>query len=97
MNIESNNLKTIKIRNQYTWEKEGKQIITKDKINLTLKEFEIIYELLANPIPDEMRKDYCLIITRAREKLIENRNYYKTVLNMFRNYIKIKHPIYLQI
>ncbi len=36
MNIESNNLKTIKIRNQYTWEKEGKQIITKDKINLTL-------------------------------------------------------------
>lgn len=97
MNLEIKNLEKNKIKNQYSWEKEGKIIITEQKINLTLKEYNIIYKLLEKPIPDEIRKDYWLIITRAREKLIENRNYYKTVLNMFRNYIKIKHPIYLQI
>ena len=97
MNLEINNLEKNKIKNQYSWEKEGKIIITEQKINLTLKEYNIIYKLLEKPIPDEIRKDYWLIITRAREKLIQNKNYYNTILNMFRNYIKIEHPIYKQI
>ena len=97
MNLEIKNLEKKKIKNQYSWEKEGKIIITEQKINLTLKEYNIIYKLLEKPIPDEIRKDYWLIITRAREKLIQNKNYYNTILNMFRNYIKIEHPIYKQI
>ena len=46
MNLEINNLEKNKIKNQYSWEKEGKIIITEQKINLTLKEYNIIYKLL---------------------------------------------------
>ena len=96
MKVSSNKKTKIK-KNNYSWEKEGKSIITKEKITLTQSEYDIIYELLKNPIPYEMRKDYWLIITQSREKINLNKNYYKTVLTLFQNYIKNEHPIYLQI
>ena len=91
------NKKTKIKKNNYSWQKEGKSIIKKDKIYLTQSEYDIIYELLKIPIPNEMRKDYWLIITQTREKINSNKNYYKTILNLYQNYIKDEHPIYLQI
>ena len=95
MNVSNKKIKIKK--NNYSWNNEGKLIITKDKIKLTQSEYNIIYELLKNPIPYEMRKDYWLIITQTREKINSNKNYYKTVLTLFQNYIKNEHPIYLQL
>ena len=95
MNVSNKKIKIKK--NNYSWNNEGKLIITKDKIKLTQSEYNIIYELLKKPIPYEMRKDYWLIITQTREKINSNKNYYKTVLTLFQNYIKNEHPIYLQL
>ena len=95
MNVSNKKIKNKK--NNYSWNNEGKLIITKDKIKLTQSEYNIIYELLKKPIPYEMRKDYWLIITQTREKINSNKNYYKTVLTLFQNYIKNEHPIYLQL
>ena len=68
----------------YTWEKDGIPLITTpNKLKFTIKERQILCNLLTKPFPSEHRKNYWLIATGAKEDIKNNPNYYNNILNNF--------------
>ena len=57
------------------WQKH-KELIAEDKIAYNKKEKALIKDLLYNPIPTEMRPKYWLIISGAKQEIINNPGYY---------------------
>jgi hypothetical protein len=80
------------------WQKH-KELVADDKILYTKKEKSLIKDLLYNPIPSEMRPKYWVIISGARQEMINNPGYYdklKTLAKMAPNNPFIK-PISLDL
>lgn len=76
----------------YTWENEGRKIINSKKIYLTDEDIIIIKYCFKNStIPNDLREEYWLLVTGAKELKLKNPNYYNTILNHFpENPISIK-------
>ena len=84
----------------YSWEIDGKKIITPSKKYLTNDERIILQYCFSNPLPDELREEYWLLITGAKKLKLENPTYYSTLLNNYpKNPLsdKIENQIYLDI
>ena len=68
----------------YTWEKDGIPLISSpNKLKFSIKERQILCNLLTKPFPSEHRKNYWLIATGAKEDIKNNPNYYNNILNNF--------------
>ena len=68
----------------YTWEKDGKKIITPSKRYLTSEDKIILqYCFKSSPLPDEIREEYWLLVTGAKKLKLENPTYYNTLLNNY--------------
>ena len=68
----------------YTWEKDGKKIITRSKRYLTSEDKIILqYCFKSSPLPDEIREEYWLLVTGAKKLKLENPTYYNTLLNNY--------------
>ena len=81
--ISNNIIKEIEEKN-YSWEKEGKNIINPSKRYLTNDEKIILqYCFKSAPLPDELREEYWILITGAKKLKLENPEYYKTLLNNY--------------
>ena len=81
--ISNNIIKEIEEKN-YSWEKEGKNIINPNKRYLTNDEKIILqYCFKSAPLPDELREEYWILITGAKKLKLENPEYYKTLLNNY--------------
>jgi len=78
--------------NNYSWENEGRKIINSEKINLTDEDLiNIKYCFKNSTIPNDLREEYWLLVTGAKELKLKNPNYYNTILNHFpENPISIK-------
>ena len=62
----------------YTWEKDGIPLISSpNKLKFSIKERQILCNLLTKPFPSEHRKNYWLIATGAKETRIYNKNFKK--------------------
>ena len=89
MNEQLNNeiVETIDENNEeknYSWENEGRKIINSKKINLTDEDIITIKYCFKNStIPKDLRKEYWLLVTGAKELKLKNPNYYNTILNHF--------------
>lgn len=70
-------------KKEYSWEKEGKEIINSKKKFLTSDERTIIHYCFQKPLPDNLREEYWLLITGAKELKLNNPNYYDTILNKY--------------
>ena len=93
-NYISNEIQKIKDIKKYTWEKEGTSILTPTKLYFSPEEKKIISLLLLEEIPSHLRKNFWLISCRARELMINNKNYYQNLLKVYEILIKNKHPFY---
>ena len=81
--ISNNIIKETEEKN-YSWEKEGKNIINPSKRYLTNDEKIILqYCFKSAPLPDELREEYWILITGAKILKLENPEYYKTLLNNY--------------
>ena len=81
--ISNNIIKETEEKN-YSWEKEGKNIINPSKRYLTNDEKIILqYCFKSAPLPDELREEYWILITGAKKLKLENPEYYKTLLNNY--------------
>jgi hypothetical protein len=68
----------------YTWEKDGIPLISSpNKLKFSIKERQILCNLLTKPFPSEHRKNYWLIATGAKEDIKNNPNYYNHILTNF--------------
>ena len=67
----------------YSWEKDGKKIITPSKKYLTDEERTILQYCFQTPLPDDLREDYWLLITGAKKLKLENPTYYNTLLHNY--------------
>ena len=92
-------LKKIKDKYNYSWEKEGKEIIQKinDK-NINKEELKkILSVLLLNEydIPQDILLEFWLKCSGAEEIMSKNKGQYKKLVKAFNILIKNKHPFYL--
>ena len=69
------NEKNIRNKKGIIW-KNHKDLIEPNKIVYTNKEKRLIRDLLYNPIPTDYRPDYWLIITGAKQEIVNNPGYY---------------------
>ena len=84
MDIISNNIIKDTDEKNYSWEKEGKKIITSSKRYLTSEDKIILqYCFKSSPLPDELREEYWLLVTGAKKLKLDNPTYYKTLLNKY--------------
>ncbi len=68
----------------YTWEKDGIPLISSpNKLKFSIKERQILCNLLTKPFPSQHRKNYWLIASGAKEDIKNNPNYYNNILNNF--------------
>ena len=84
----------------HSWDIDGKKIITPSKKYLTNDEIITLQYCFSNPLPDELREEYWLLITGAKKLKLENPTYYSTLLNNYpKNPLsdKIENQIYLDI
>ena len=71
-------------RAEISWEKKGKELISKNKMKFTYEDKCILYYLFEKqPLPDEMREEYWLIATETKIAKKNNPNYYSNLLNNF--------------
>ena len=70
-------------KKNYSWEKEGKKILDFKKQYLTEDELRIIHYCFTNPLPDNLREEYWLLVTGAKELKLNNPNYYNIILNKY--------------
>mgnify|MGYP002626981754 CR=1 FL=1 len=100
MNEITNNIIIDPESKTYSWEKDGKKIITPSKKYLTDEERLILQYCFKTPLPDDLREDYWLLITGAKKLKLENPTYYNTLLyNYPKNPLsdKNENQIYLDI
>ena len=100
MNEITNNIIIDPESKTYSWEKDGKKIITPSKKYLTDEERIILQYCFKIPLPDDLREDYWLLITGAKKLKLENPTYYNTLLyNYPKNPLsdKNENQIYLDI
>ena len=67
--------KTKRMKQGILW-KNHKELISSEKIVYNNKDKKLIKELLFNPMPSEFRAKYWLIISGAKQELLNNRGYY---------------------
>ena len=78
-------------KKNYSWEKEGKIILDSKKKYLTDEDLINIRYLFQNPLPDNLREEFWLLVTGAKQLKLKNPNYYSTLLNKYpENPISIK-------
>ena len=70
-------------KKNYSWEKEGKIILDSKKKYLTDKDIITINYLFQNPLPDNLREEFWLLVTGAKQLKLNNPNYYNTLLNKY--------------
>lgn len=62
--------------------KNHKELLSEDKIVYNNNDKKLIRELLYNPIPSEFRAKYWLIISGAKQEIINNPGYYEKLKNL---------------
>ena len=67
----------------YSWNNEGVKVINPQKKYLTHKDLITIRYCFKNPLPDNLREEYWLLVTGAKEAKLNNPNYYNTLLNKY--------------
>ncbi len=70
-------------QSNFIWENYSKILFSKYKKNYTPYEKTVIKKLLFNPLPNKYRKQFWLISTGAKRELINNKNYYKNLLQTY--------------
>ena len=70
------NEKNIRNKKGIIW-KNHKELIEPNKIFYTIKDKRLIRDLLYNPIPADFRPHYWLIITGAKQEMVNNPGYYE--------------------
>ena len=70
-------------KKNYSWEKEGKIILDSKKKYLTDEDLINIRYLFQNPLPDNLREEFWLLVTGAKQLKLNNPNYYNTLLNKY--------------
>ena len=70
-------------KENYKWENYARILFSKNKKNYTIEEIKLIKKLLFNPLPNKYRKQFWLISTGAKRELINNKNYYKNLLQTY--------------
>ena len=70
-----------RIKKKITWISH-KELINEKKLLYNNKEKELIRELLFNPIPPQFRLEYWLIISGAKQEILDNPGYYDKLKNL---------------
>ena len=70
-------------KNNCSWDVEGTKILNSNKKFLTDEELTTIRYCFKNPLPDNLREEYWLIVTGAKEAKLNNPNYYNILLNKY--------------
>ena len=69
--------------NNYSWDNEGLKIINSQKRYFTHEDLTKIRYCFKNPLPDNLREEYWLLVTGAKEAKLNNPNYYDILLNKY--------------
>ena len=70
-------------KKNYSWNVEGNKILNSNKNYLSDDDLTTIHYCFQNPLPDNLREEYWLLITGAKELKIKNPNYYDNILNNY--------------
>ena len=77
------NEKTKRQKKGLTWKKKYKELINNEKIIFSDEEIKLIKDLLYNPLPKSQRRNFYLIASGAKREMLNNPNYYYTLLSTF--------------
>ncbi len=77
------NEKTKRQKKGLTWKKKYKDLLNKDKIIFSDEDIKLIKDLLYNPLPKSQRREFYLIASGAKREMLNNPNYYYTLLSTF--------------
>ena len=70
-------------KNNCSWDVEGTKILNSNKKFLTDEELTTIRYCFKNPLPDNLRKEYWLLVIKAKEAELNNSDHYYNLLNKF--------------
>ena len=70
-------------KKNYSWNNEGKTLLNSNKKYLTDEDLTTIRYCFQDPLPDDLREEYWLLVTGAKESKLNNPNYYNTLLNKY--------------
>ena len=70
-------------KKNYSWNKEGKTLLNSNKKYLTDEDLTTMRYCFKDPLPDNLREEYWLLVTGAKESKLNNPNYYNTLLNKY--------------